>query len=180
MGRRVCERGDRTLLASALLGFSVWQFIDIVMFHWVLVIHRIRVDVPNPFAYDLGWLVAFGVTTLLAAWLVWRGAGRAGGPRAAAGLAILAVLAAPTAALPPPGTTTLVLFEAAIDPARSFAAVASIDARVIWSSPAGDVMAITTPPGSWAQALQLYGHGALVVGSTPALGGCVGWARTLG
>jgi len=173
-------RGDRMLLAAALLGFSVWQFIDIVLFHWILVIHRIRVDAPNPLAYDLGWLIAFGVTTLCAAWWVWRGTGGAGGRRAAAGLAMLALLAGPAAALPSAGTTTVVLFQAGADPARSFAAVAAIDARVIWSSPAADIMAITPPPGSWAQVLRLYAHGALVVGSTPALGGCLGWAKSLG
>ena len=61
---------DLRLLGAVLLGFSLWQFVDIVLFHWVLAIHRIRVGVANPLAYDLGWLAVFGATTLLAGlWL---------------------------------------------------------------------------------------------------------------
>lgn len=61
---------DLRLLGAVLLGFSLWWFVDIVLFHWVLAIHRIRVGVANPLAYDLGWLAVFGATTLLAGlWL---------------------------------------------------------------------------------------------------------------
>jgi len=64
------------------------------------------------------------------------------------------------------------------DRAEAFAAVAALDARVLWTSPSGDLTAITPAPHSGAlrQAWQLYAHGALVVGSNPALGGCL--ART--
>ena len=57
---------DRRLLGATLLGFSTWQFVDVVLFHWILMIHRIRVNVPNPLLYDLGWLAVFGLTTLCA------------------------------------------------------------------------------------------------------------------
>jgi uncharacterized membrane protein len=88
------------LLGAALLGFGVWQVVDVVGFHWVLGIHRIRVGVPNPLTYDIGWLVAFGATALLAGFVVLRrarddrfgGAGPGGGP-AATGLAALVLLA---------------------------------------------------------------------------------------
>ena len=36
------------LFAMALLGFGIWQLVDVVGFHWIVGIHRIRVDVPNP------------------------------------------------------------------------------------------------------------------------------------
>ena len=172
---------DRRLLGATLLGFGAWQFVDVVLFHWVLMIHRIRVDVPNPLAYDLGWLAAFGVTTLCAGLRLWRGHGGTGGPghRAAAGLAIAVLLAGPAAAIPPRNAATLVLFRAGADPAEAFAAVAALDARVLWASPSGDLMAITPAPhvGAWRQAWHLYSHGALVVGSTPALGGCLAWTQ---
>lgn len=173
---------DRRLLGAALLGFSLWQFVDVVLFHWVLMIHRIRVDVPAPLAYDLGWLLAFGVTTLCAGLWLWRGRGGTGGPggRAAIALAVAALLAGPAAAIPPQGAPTLVLFRAHADPANAFAAVAALDARVLWASPDGSLMAITPPPhaSAWRQAWHLYSHGALLVGSTPALGGCLAWTQS--
>lgn len=173
---------DRRLLGATLLGFGAWQFVDVVLFHWVLTIHRIRVDVPYPLAYDLGWLAAFGVTTLCAGLWLWRGHGGAGGPggRAAIALAAVVMLAGPVAALPPRGAATLVLFRADTDPADAFAAVAALDARVLWASPAGDLIAITRPShaGAWRLAWHLYSHGALIVGSTPALGGCLNWIQS--
>jgi uncharacterized membrane protein len=173
---------DRRLLGAALLGFSVWQFVDVVLFHWILMIHRIRVDVASPLAYDLGWLIAFGVTTLCAGLWLWRGRSGTGGTGrpAAVGLAAIALLAGPVAAIPPQSAATLVLFRAGADPAEAFAAVSALEARVLWTSPSGDLMAITPAPnnGAWRQAWQLYAHGALVVGSTPALGGCLAWTQS--
>ena len=176
---RAGSGSDRRLLGAALLGFGVWQFVDVVLFHWILMIHRIRVDVANPLAYDLGWLAAFGVTTLCAGLWLWRRRGGTGGAgrRAAAGLAAIALLAGPMAAIPAPSAATLVLFRANAD---AFAAVAALDARVLWTSPSGDLMAIMPAPHSGAlrQAWQLYAHGALVVGSTPAFGGCLAWIQS--
>lgn len=172
---------DRRLLAAALLGFSLWQFVDVVLFHWVLVIHRIRVGVPNPLAYDLGWLAVFGVTTLVAGLWLWRtpgGTGGGRGHRAAAGLAALVLLAGPVAALPPPSSAVLVLFPKGTGPTRAFAAAAALDAQVLWASPSGDLVALTTAPaGHWHQVWHLYSQGALAVSSTPVLGGCLGWLR---
>ncbi len=173
---------DRRLLGAALLGFSMWQFVDVVLFHWVLMIHRIRVGVPNPLTYDLGWLAAFGLTTLCGGLWLWRGRGGAGGPgrRAAVGLAAVIIVAGPVAAMPSPSAATLVLFRAGINPAESFATVAALDVQVLWASPSGDLIAITTgsPVSAWRQAWHLYSHGALVVGTTPALGGCLAWIQT--
>ena len=38
----------RRLLGGVFLGFGIWQFIDVVVFHWLVGIHRIRVDVADP------------------------------------------------------------------------------------------------------------------------------------
>jgi uncharacterized membrane protein len=59
---------DIRIVASALLGFGIWQVVDVVGFHWVLGIHRIRVDVRNPLFWDIGWLVMFAVPSLAAGW----------------------------------------------------------------------------------------------------------------
>jgi uncharacterized membrane protein len=37
-----------SLLGMVLLGFGAWQIIDVVLFHWIIRIHRIRVDVADP------------------------------------------------------------------------------------------------------------------------------------
>ncbi|MBD0275613.1 MAG: DUF2243 domain-containing protein, partial [Acetobacteraceae bacterium] len=69
----------RRLLGATLLGFGVWQVVDVVGFHWLVGIHRIRVDVPDPLLWDLGWLAVIGLPPLLAGlWL--RRSGAAGGP----------------------------------------------------------------------------------------------------
>ena len=60
------------LFAMALLGFGIWQLLDVVVFHWIVGIHRIRVDVLNPLAWDLGWIAVIGLPPLLAALLLLR------------------------------------------------------------------------------------------------------------
>jgi uncharacterized membrane protein len=107
---------DRRLLVAALLGFAAWQAVDVVLFHWLVGIHRVRVDVPNPLAWDVGWLAATGLPPLLLAWWLGRAPG-GGSPPGRRGGAVATVLAlavfaaAPIAARPPADVTTvLVLF----------------------------------------------------------------------
>ena len=173
----------RRLLGSVLLGFGVWQFIDVVVFHWLVGIHRIRVDVPEPLPWDIGWMVVFGVPASLAGlWLYRRsdrgeppGEGRRG-PVLAATVAGLVLVAGPIAALPPPGvSTTMVLFRPGIGAAQAFGAVAAIDGRVLWADPSGELLAVEPAPGTSAR--QLYRHGALLVGTSSLAAGCLAWSR---
>ena len=39
---------DRIVLGWAVLGFAAWQFADVILVHWAIGLHRVRVDVPNP------------------------------------------------------------------------------------------------------------------------------------
>ena len=73
----------RRLLGAALLGFGIWQTVDVAGFHWVAGIHRIRVDVPNPLLWDLGWLAVIGLPPLLAG--LWLRRSAAGGPSSPGG-----------------------------------------------------------------------------------------------
>ena len=58
-----------TLLpAGLLIGFGVWHIVDGVLSHWVLQIHRIRLDTQYPLAWDIGWMAIFGVVPLAAGW----------------------------------------------------------------------------------------------------------------
>ena len=175
---------DRVLLASALLGFSIWQFSDVVIFHWIIGIHRIRVGVPSPLLYDLGWMVVFGVPTLIAAILLFRGQGGGdapvqGGPRrpmAASLLSVAVLVAGPVGAMGPPGgNAAMVLFSATTTPADAFAAVAAADGRVIWADSTGTLLAVDL--GSGGDAWRLYRQGALLVSSSPVIAGCLAWSR---
>jgi uncharacterized membrane protein len=171
---------DIRLVASALLGFGLWQVVDVAGFHWVMGIHRIRVDVPNPLFWDLAWLVVFAVPSLGAGWWLMRKAGPDGpaGPglrHAPASLAALVLVAGPVAMLPPPGmSTAMVVFRPGIDAAGAFAAVAAADGRVLWSSRNGDVLAVDLGGRSTAP---LYANGAMLVSSSAVLAGCLAWSR---
>jgi uncharacterized membrane protein len=170
----------RRLLGSVLLGFGVWQFVDVVVFHWLIGIHRIRVDVADPLPWDIGWMAVFGLPAVLAGWWVYRRSGRGEPPRmgraAAAAVAVLVLAAGPIAAMPPPGVTaTAVLFRPGIGAAEAFAAVAAIDARVVWADPSGELLAIEPAPGISPR--QLYRHGALLVGTSAVVAGCLAWSR---
>jgi uncharacterized membrane protein len=173
-------RADIRIIAAALLGFGIWQVVDVVGFHWLAGIHRIRVDVPNPLLWDIGWLIVFAVPSLSAGWWLMQHPGP-GGPAGRltrvtpAALAALTLVAGPVAALPPSGaTTSIVVFRSGLGSTQAFAAVAEAGGRVIWSSRAGDVLAVDL---DGASARELYKNGALLV-STSLLGvGCLAWSK---
>jgi uncharacterized membrane protein len=175
---------DLRLVASVLLGFGIWQFTDVILFHWLIGIHRIRVDVPNPLLWDLGWLAIFGVPAVLAAWWVDSRRDRDSGPprgrngsRVAAGLSVLVLSAAPLAAVAPAarGGATLVVFRPGLGAAASFAAVAAVDGRVLWADASGEVLAIEASPGTGAW--PLVRRGAVMVGNIPLSAGCLAWIK---
>jgi uncharacterized membrane protein len=173
-------QADIRIIAAALLGFGIWQVVDVVGFHWLAGIHRIRVDVPNPLVWDIGWLIVFAGPSLAAGWWLMRRAGPGGpaGPlvRATpAALAALTLVAGPIAALPPSGvSTSMVVFRSDLGAAETFAAVAEAGGKVIWSSKAGDVLAVDLEGVS---ARELYRSGALLVSTSPLGVGCLAWSR---
>ena len=46
------------------LGFGVWHLVDAIFPHWILGLHRIRMDVEYPLIWDLFWLCNFGIVPL--------------------------------------------------------------------------------------------------------------------
>jgi uncharacterized membrane protein len=173
--RGLTESGTAgTLAGGALLGFGIWNLIDVGLFHWILGIHRIRVNVPDPMTYDLGWLALFGIIPLAAAWAVLRrppnGNGRHGAAAGAA-LSILALIAAPLAALPVPGSSSaLVLFAPGTRPATAMNAILASNARLLWADKDGRMMAVALDPK--AGSAPLYRAGAMLVTRSPMLAGC--------
>jgi uncharacterized membrane protein len=187
-GRRGFDKSglDMRVLAATVLGFSVWQFVDVVLFHWILQIHRIRVGVPDPLVYDLGWLVVFGLPSLaLGLWLARRAGGDSSGgpgPSSRRGPAVAVILAGfialsgAVSALPPPGVSTvMVLFRPGLGSAGALEAIASVNGRVLWSDRSGELLAVDLD--STVDAWALYRHGALLVSTTSPVAGCLGWSR---
>jgi uncharacterized membrane protein len=171
------ESGGRTLLAGALYGFALWHVIDAVAFHWLMGLHRVRVDVPDPLFWDLLWLAVFGaVPFLIAHWLRRKPPGGSG-RRVTAGLGVLVLGGGIASAWPASDSSdeAMVLFLPGISPVHAFEALARMDARVRWVDGGGGVWAV-----QWSRrpsALELLREGAVLAGGT-ALGlGCVGSMR---
>jgi uncharacterized membrane protein len=176
--RRGAQAAGSALAAALLMGFGLWHVVDSVLSHWLLGIHRIRVDSPNPLFWDLVWFFGFGVAPLLLAGWLLRGNG--GGGRMAGRLALVALtlgtLGAAAWSLRPPADTpfTTVVFQPGLAPAQVAQALARQDARLVWADPAMGVVVVEAPQG---RALRLYAEGAWLVGGAGLPAGCLGWSR---
>lgn len=100
-----------------LVGFGVWHFLDAVASHWVLGIHRIKLDAENPLPYGIGWLVLFGAIPLSIGWMLKRGGphDRAKPNAVVATIAVALVGAGYWCSLPAPGQEfTTIVFSPAV------------------------------------------------------------------
>jgi len=167
--------GDRLLLANAAIGFGAWHMLDGVLSHWVLGIHRIRLDSEHVLFWDVLWFAVFGVAVAALGWWLRRGNGGALGGRTGAALLVAAVLAGgPVAALPPPNVNTvMVFFKPGTTPNQVFAGIEAVDGRILWSAPSGDVWALDVRDKS--RTSLLYRHGAWVVSNSAWVAGCLAW-----
>ena len=185
----------RRLLGEALIGFGAWHTLDAFLSHWFLGIHRIRMDVDNPLAWDIGWLVIFGLIPAAFGWWMrtrlppgstsgpadeqGSGAGKLAGDGKVATLlvllALLALTAAPIAALPAnaSATATLVLLKPGTTPQAAARGLTVSGARLVWSNAEDTVWAVELPEG--ADRLDLYRHGALAVSNSFLPAGCLNW-----
>lgn len=168
----------RPLPGALLVGFGAWHLVDALLSHWLLGIHRIRVDSSHPLLWDLAWLLVFGLAPLLAGWRLMR----RGGPALRASPAAMLLLSAATGAagawaLVPPagqGATATVVFHPGATPHEVFAALDAVDGRLVWSDRAmGVVVVAVRQERRW----ELYRHGALLVGGTAVPAGCFGFSR---
>jgi uncharacterized membrane protein len=48
---------DRRVLADFLIGFGLWHVVDGIVFHWLLGLHRIRMEAENPLFWDLVFFI---------------------------------------------------------------------------------------------------------------------------
>jgi uncharacterized membrane protein len=169
----------RGLAGALLAGFGLWHIVDSVLSHWVLGIHRIRVDSADPLLWDLIWFGAFGLVPCALGWLLLRGPRPPGS--VASGPAVLLLIGAMTAGLagwslrPPPGQGfTTVVFAPGVSPARAMNAIVALDGRLVWADPAMGVAVVDVEPGA---RMQFYAKGALLVSGAALPSGCFNWSR---
>jgi len=179
----VDRSSDRQLAADVLIGFGAWHIVDAVLSHWILGIHRIRMDSPDPLLWDLLWFTLFGVLFVVAGILLQRRPpthrGEERRSKARSSLAPVLVVSVTAAALLSVDggskDTVTVLLRPGASPAQLLAGLEDVDGRVVWSSPRADVWVLAL--GRDAQASRLYAHGAMLVSGTLLPAGCSAWVR---
>ncbi|CAN7618986.1 DUF2243 domain-containing protein [Phenylobacterium sp. LjRoot219] len=180
---RAYSGGEQTRLSrpagAAAIGFGSWHVVDAVLSHWILGIHRIRIDSERPLLWDLLWLGLFGLLPLLlgAALLRRPTAVRTGAsPRLGIWAATLLALGAGAWTLTPPKDQrfTTVLFRADVQPAGMVSALAATDARLVWLDPAQGVAVVVAPrERRWI----FFRYGAVLVSGLGGGAGCLVWTR---
>ncbi|MRX49314.1 DUF2243 domain-containing protein [Paracoccus sp. S-4012] len=166
------------VLAGALLiGFGAWHIVDTLLSHWLLGIHRVKLDSPNPLLWDLVWLVAFGILPLLLGlWL--RGRGGMGGTPSRGVLAVLALVTLGAGAwaqrMSPDMPLTAIVFRPLVSPDQVAAILDAAEARLVWADPKMAVVLVDIAPDRrWS----LYRSGAMMVGGSGVPAGCFTFSR---
>ncbi|MFT6533762.1 MAG: putative membrane protein [Limimaricola cinnabarinus] len=168
----------RVLLGGLIAGFGTWHLLDSVLSHWLLGIHRIRIDSEMPLLWDLAWFFVFGLLPFALGWAMGRSGGTGPFPRhATAALVLLTLVGAGAggwALRPPPDQPfTTVVFRAAYDAADVEAALDRLGARLVWADPMMSVVVVDLPPDRrW----RLFWNGALLVSGTGTPAGCFNWS----
>lgn len=172
-------RSGTGLVGAALVGFGAWHAVDAVASHWLLGIHRIRIDSAQPLAWDLLWLAGFGIVPALVGWLILRRAsGRKGAPASAFLLCLVGLFTASAAAWSLPSSRdqrfTAVAFAPGVPASQVLVAVRAADAQVAWADAAMSVVVVeVAPERRWG----FYRHGALLVTGSLLPDGCLGWSQ---
>ncbi|UYQ73515.1 DUF2243 domain-containing protein [Pelagibacterium flavum] len=170
---------DRRLFSNALIGFGVWHIFDSFFSHWMLGIHRIRMDVDNPLFWDLLWFVVFGIVPAAIGWIMRRSGTSGRGGRAMSSplaLVVAAIIAGPLSALPPPDQTQMVvLFRPDIPEQQAIAAIVAVDGRMIGTDASGQMWAVDMALGG--NPSELYSYGAILVSNAMLPIGCFNWIR---
>jgi uncharacterized membrane protein len=166
------------LFGAALIGFGVWHVLDGVFSHWLLGIHRIKLDSPQPLLWDLVWFTFFGIGSLFAGLAVWRRNRAEGGPngstRALALLGLVTIGAAIWSAQPPAGQRfTTVVFSPTVTPAEAINAVVAEGGSLVWTDPAVSVLVVDVPE---SRRSNFYRRGAMLVSGSGSPGGCFNWS----
>lgn len=165
----------RTVVAWGLIGFGLWHVVDAVGSHWLLAIHRIRMDAENPLLWDVGWLALFGLVPLL--WglkLRSGGEGGTGGRTVATLLAGITVLGAVGANRPSAGSEglTTIAFAPWVSDADAVRASLAASQTLVWSNGNGVVVVSDISPAALPS---LFKRGAMFVGGAGLPQGCLAY-----
>ncbi|WP_342643687.1 DUF2243 domain-containing protein [Rhodoligotrophos ferricapiens] len=169
--------GSAVLVGSALIGFGLWHVIDAVLSHWVLGIHRIKLDSPNPLLWDLIWVIVFGLVPMVLGWVLRNRAhedGRGAGIAASCLVAVAAAAGWWAALGPQDARSAVVVFPSSMSETAALTAIAEAQGRVLW-----------TTKGIWAvrwddaepRPYSLYGRGAVLVSNSFLGVGCLAWSK---
>jgi len=169
------------LLAYALIGFGSWHMIDAALSHWLLGIHRIRMDAANPLAWDIAWLVVFGIVPLVVGMAIRRRGGGTGSrvERTAAGttLTVTVLIAGALASLPPRDATQVAVLVRPSQMNALLDGVQALEGGILWVDRGGALWVFSLPDG--ADTGTLYAHGAMFVTRSPAALGCLAFSRAV-
>ncbi|MEZ0167881.1 DUF2243 domain-containing protein [Microvirga sp. TS319] len=172
----------RLLLANILIGFGSWHTVDGIVSHWVLGIHRIRMDSGNPLLWDLLWFGVFGILPLAVGWLMRRSGDDDGmritrSPYVGWSLVALFVIGAGVQALrlPQGSEFTTVLFAPGTAPERIIRAVGSVNGRLVWADASGELVVIRIADEQ--SRLKLFRQGAILVSGSGLPAGCFDYLR---
>ena len=170
--------GEPTLYGALRMGAGSWHIVDGVLSHWVLGIHRIKIDADQPLLWDLGWFAIFGILPVLVGWRIWRGGGpRTGRRRQRTVLIALSVLgfgAGLWSMQPPPDQPFItVVFRPGQGGEDVLAALTAANASLVWADGAMGVVVVDIAP---ARRWTLYRHGAIFVSGSATPAGCFGWS----
>ncbi|MER9698819.1 DUF2243 domain-containing protein [Mesorhizobium sp. M0146] len=166
------------ILRLAFAGFGVWHVVDAVVFHWLLGLHRIKMNSDLPLAWDIAWLVIFGIVPLVLVLVLPNRGGPARGASAAlTSIVLLAGLAAGAGPFFNGAANSIIVFRAGMEPAAMMRAVEVADAHLKWVDASG-TWAVDRV--SWRGLVALHARGALVVSTTPVIAGCLAWTDAAG
>jgi uncharacterized membrane protein len=173
---------EQHLLSCALLGFGTWHVLDAILSHWVLGIHRVKMNSPHPLLWDLIWFFSFGVALIVAALLLLRRGAAPSRPRGrvatSIALAFATLIGGYLAALPPRDVSTyVVVMRPGTDPSDLLDGLASMGGAFLWASRSGNMWVVKLD--GIGDGAKLYRHGALLVTASPAALGCLAWTRSV-
>lgn len=169
---------DRRLFANLAIGFGAWHVFDGLLSHWLLGLHRIRMDTEMPLFWDLLWFFLFGVLPLTAGWILRRGDQGGGRPPSGLRMALVftVILAAALARLPASQEgPVIVLFGPQISSAQAIRAISNVGGKLLWTDPSGQAWAIDVPHD--AGPARLYLEGAVLVSRSILPAGCFDWLK---
>ncbi len=161
-----------TAMAWTFMGFGAWHLLDALLSHWLLGLHRIKMDSPNPLFWDLLWLAVFGIGPLSLGWRFLKRPPSGHRSRPAVlvmGLSAVAIGAAGASLLPAArGTPQAVLFGEDTPESEIMRAIATASGSVVSTDSSGTMWVVRFE--SAILAYQLYRSGAIMVGGAPAAG----------